>query len=273
MPDACNGVRNGTNFTQACNFNLGALTTRDQEAGRIDIQFNDKNALNLIIKRNVESNPRTDLAFGFETVPYVFQGAGTNFYAVAYNMSPSPSFSNEIRGGYQRSEPFFNEGGVPTDFVFSVNQGQTQTTLANIITNPEGSFRDQGRNTDYWNFEDNANYTRGNHSFRFAVRFNNLQDRCSEFCWCNPITSLLTPRRQPERATLTAALFPGINATDLAAPITCATSWPASSLGPRLRRTWLILPRASVRVLRHDAICAMRTTRSMARISGEFHLI
>ena len=209
--------RNGINFTQACNFNLGALTTRDQEAGRIDIQFNDKNALNLIIKRNVENNPRTDLAFGFQTVPYVFQGAGTNFYAVAYNMSPSPSFSNEIRGGYQRSEPFFNEGGVPTDFVFSVNQTQTQTTLANIITNPEGSFRDQGRNTDYWKFEDNANYTRGNHSFRFGGSLQTYKTVALNFAGVTPNYIIAnTTVANPNEPLLTAALFPGINATDLA---------------------------------------------------------
>ena len=217
LPDACNGVKNGINFTQACNFNLGAVTTRDQEAGRIDIQFNDKNALNLIIKRNVESNPRTDLAFGFQTVPYVFQGAGTNFYAVAYNMSPSPSFSNEIRGGYQRSEPFFNEGGVPTDFVFSVNQGQTQTTLANIITNPEGSFRDQGRNTDYWKFEDNANYTRGNHSFRFGGSLQTYKTVALNFAGVTPNYIIAnTTVANTKEPLLTAALFPGINATDLA---------------------------------------------------------
>ena len=89
LPTSCNGLNNGINFTQVCNFNIGAITTRDQEAGRVDINFNDRNALNLVIKRNVENNPRTDLAFGFNTSPYVFQGAGTNLYSAAYNMSPS----------------------------------------------------------------------------------------------------------------------------------------------------------------------------------------
>lgn len=215
LPDACNGLRNGINFTQVCNFNVGALTTRDQEAGRVDVQFNDRNSLNFIVKRNVEDNPRTDLAFGFNTVPYVFQGAGTNFYALAFNMTPSSNFANEIRGGYQRSEPFFNEGGVPTDFVFSTGQGQSQTALASIITNPEGTFRSQGRNTDYWKFEDNANYTRGNHSFRFGGSLQTYKTVALNFAATTP-NYIFATTANPNTPGLTTGLFTGgINATDL----------------------------------------------------------
>jgi hypothetical protein len=220
LPTACNGTFSGINFTQVCNFNVGALTTRDQEAGRIDIQFDSNNALNLIVKRNVDSNPRTDLAYGFNNVPYVFQGAGTNFYAVAYNMSPTPSFANEIRAGYQRSEPFFSEGGVPTDFVFSANQGPSGTALANIISNPEGTFRSQGRNTDYWNLQDNANYTWNNHSFRFGGQLQAYKTVSLNFGGVTPLYTFSTTANPNTpglvTGTATAGIFPGgINATDL----------------------------------------------------------
>jgi hypothetical protein len=216
IPTACNGNFTGINFTQVCNFNLGALTTRDQEAGRVDIQFNDTNSLNFIVKRNVEDNPRTDLAYGFQTVPFVFQGSGTNFYAAAYNMSPTPSFSNEIRGGYQRSEPFFNEGGVPKDFVFSTNQTPSGTALAGIISNPEGSFRDQGRNTDYWNLQDNANYTRGNHSFRFGGQFQSYKTVALNFAGVTPLFTIAnTGTANSNIPGLVAGNFPGgASATD-----------------------------------------------------------
>ncbi|HSS19925.1 MAG TPA: TonB-dependent receptor [Pyrinomonadaceae bacterium] len=216
LPTACNGVTNGINFTQACNFNVGALTTRDQEAARFDVQFNDRNAFNFVVKRNVESNPRTDLNFGFQTVPYVFQGSGTNFYTAAFNMTPSSRFSNEIRGGYQRSEPFFNEGGVPSDFVFSVNQGPSQVALANIISNPEGTFRSQGRNTDYWKFEDNASYTHGNHSLRFGGSLQTYKAVALNFAGVTP-NYILSTTANPNTPGLTTGLFSGgINATDLA---------------------------------------------------------
>ncbi|MGH9929771.1 MAG: carboxypeptidase regulatory-like domain-containing protein [Pyrinomonadaceae bacterium] len=214
LPTACGGTLNGINFTQVCNFNLGALTIRDQEAGRFDVQFNDRNALNIVIKRNIENNPRTDLAYGFQTVPFVFQGAGTNFYTAAYNMSPTASFSNEIRAGYQRSEPFFNEGGIPTDFVLSTNQTPSGTALAGIISNPEGSFRSQGRNTDYWNLQDNANYTWGNHSLRFGGQLQAYKTVALNFAGTTPLYSFATTSN-PNTPSLGSALFPGtISTTD-----------------------------------------------------------
>jgi hypothetical protein len=216
LPNACNGNSTGINFTQVCNFNVGALTTRDQESGRFDIQFNNTNSLNLIIKRNVENNPRTDIASGFNTVPFVFQGAGTNFYAAAYNMQPTAAFSNEIRGGYQRSEPFFNEGAVPGDFLLSANN-----TIAGIISNPEGSFRSQGRNTDYWNLQDNANYTRSNHSFRFGGQVQAYKTVALNFAGTTPLNSIATTANPNTpgfvAGTATTGIFPGgINTTDLA---------------------------------------------------------
>jgi hypothetical protein len=210
LPAACNGNTTGINFTQVCNFNVGALTTRDQEAGRVDIQFDDTNALNFIVKRNVESNPRTDLAFGFQTKPFVTQPAGTNLYVAAYNMAPSPNFANEIRGGYQRSEPFFKEGGVPSDFVLSTNQTPSGTALAGIISNPEGSFRSQGRNTDYWNLQDNANYTRGNHSFRFGGQFQSYKTVALNFAGVTPFYTIANTATANVNITgLVAGNFPG----------------------------------------------------------------
>ncbi len=216
MPLTGNGNRTGIDFTQVVNFNLGALTTRDNETGRFDIQFNDRTALNLIVKRNIENNPRTDLAFGFQTVPFVFQGAGTNLYIAALNQSPTPSFTNEIRGGYQRSEPFFNEGGVPSDFVFSTNQTPSGTAIAGIISNPEGSFRDQGRNTDYWNLQDNANYTRGNHSFRFGAQFQAFKTVALNFAGTTPLYTIAnTGVANASLPGLIAGNFPGgASATD-----------------------------------------------------------
>jgi hypothetical protein len=216
LPTACGGTANGINFTQVCNFNVGALTTRDQEAGRLDFQFNDTNALNLVVKRNIENNPRTDLAFGFQTVPFVFQGAGTNLYVAAYNMSPSPSFANEIRAGYQRSEPFFNEGGVAPDFNFSTNQTPSGTAVAGIISNPEGSFRSQGRNTDLWNLQDNANYTRGNHSLRFGGQVAAYKTVSLNFAGVTPLYSFSTTTNVNTPGLTTGLFATGINSTDLA---------------------------------------------------------
>ena len=131
-------------------------------------------------------------------------------------MSPRPSFSNEIRAGYQRSEPFFNEGGVASDFVFSTNQTPSGTAIASIISNPEGSFRSQGRNTDLWNLQDNANYTHGNHSIRFGGQVNAYKTVALNFAGVTPLYTFGSTAN-PATPGLTAPLFAtGINSTDLA---------------------------------------------------------
>ncbi|HWS86287.1 MAG TPA: TonB-dependent receptor [Pyrinomonadaceae bacterium] len=215
LPTAANGTTTGTNFTQVLNFNIGTPVTRNAVTGRFDLQFNDRNALNFVYKKNDESNARNDLAYGFQTSPYVFQGGPTTLYVLAYNMTPTSNLTNEIRSGYQRSEPFFFEGGVAKNFVFSTAQTQALNTLASIITNPEGSFRDQGRNTDYWNLQDNATYLWGNHSLRFGGQFQAYKIVAVNFAGTTPAYTFSTANN-PNTPGLTTGMFPGgINATDL----------------------------------------------------------
>ncbi|HWN08363.1 MAG TPA: carboxypeptidase regulatory-like domain-containing protein [Pyrinomonadaceae bacterium] len=215
LPDAGNGTAQGINFTQGINFNVAAPVIRDAQTGRFDVQFNDENAANFVYKRTFDDNARTDLAYSFNTQPYVTQGATTTLYIGAYNWTPSASFSNEVRGGYQFSNPFFLEGGVGQGFVFSNSQTQAGNTVAGLITNPEGSFRSQGRNTSYWNIQDNATYSRGNHSFRFGFNRDAYQIVALNFAATTPVFNF-SSTANPNTPGLTTALFPGgISATDL----------------------------------------------------------
>ena len=96
--------------------------------------------------------------------------------------------------------------GVPTDFVFSNSQSQSNTNLAGIITNPEGSFRDQGRNTSYYNIQDNASYTRGNHSFRFGFNRDGFKIVALNFFGVTPLFTF-SSTGNPNTPGLTTALF------------------------------------------------------------------
>ncbi|HMG73076.1 MAG TPA: TonB-dependent receptor [Pyrinomonadaceae bacterium] len=218
LPTAGNGITTGTNFTQVLNFNVANPVVRDAETGRFDVQVNDRNAFNFVYKRTFENNARTDLNYSFQTTPWAFQGATTPLYIGAYNWTPSASFSNEVRGGYQYSNPFFHEGGVATDFIIGALNVQTQgqNTLAGIITDPEGQFRDQGRNTSYYNIQDNASYTRGNHSLRFGFNRDGYKIVALNKANTTPIYTLATTSN-PNTPGLTTALFNGgISATELA---------------------------------------------------------
>ena len=217
LPTAGNGATTGINFTQVLNFNISTPVVRDAQTGRVDLQVNDKNAFNFVYKRTFDNNARNDLNYAFNTTPLVFQGATTKLYIGAYNWVPTANFSNEVRGGYQYSNPFFHEGGVATDFVIGALGVQTQgaNTLAGLITSPEGQFRSQGRNTSYWNIQDNATYNRGNHSFRFGFNRDAFKIVASNLVNSTPIYTLSTTAN-PNTPGLTTAMFNGgISATDL----------------------------------------------------------
>src|SRR5215204_446332 len=161
LPTTANGVPTGTNYTQTLSLLRSDPLIRNSFTGRFDVDFSDKHSFNAVYRRNNSADARTDIAAGFSPGTFVTQGGPTNFFSAAYRTTISANFSNELRGGFQKSEPFFNESNVPTNFIISTTGGLG-------LTNPEGTFRDQGRNTKYRNIQDNAVYMWGNHSFRFG---------------------------------------------------------------------------------------------------------
>jgi hypothetical protein len=171
MPLTGNGATTGTGYTQVIN---GLLRSdplrRDSWTARVDFDVNDRNSFNAVYRRNNQRDARTDQAAGFSPDAFVFQGGPTNFMALAYRRTFTDAITNEVRGGFQYSEPFFSESNVPSDFILSTAGG-----LA--LTSPQGTFRDQGRNTDYRNIQDNAVWVAGNHSFRFGggAEFYNIE--------------------------------------------------------------------------------------------------
>ena len=159
LPTSGNGITTGNNFTQVVNFNVSNPEERNSYAFRFDYQANDRNVIGFVYKRNNNADARTDIASGFSTTPFVNQGGPTNFFVASYQTTPTNNFSNDLRGGFNISQPFFRESNVPSDFLIG---------SLGIITNPLGSFRSQGRDADYRNIQDNAVYTIGNHSIRFG---------------------------------------------------------------------------------------------------------
>ncbi len=207
LPNAGNGAFTGINFLQALSFQRGNPETRDAVTGRFDIDFNDQNSANFIFKRNTISDARTDIAAGFAPTVFNSQGGPTTLVVGSYRMSPTASLTNEIRAGYQRSEPFFNSTTDPRSLPFLL-------TLP-LITNPEPSFQSQGRNTSYYNIQDNATWTRGNHAFRFGGVGQFYRIEAVNFAGVTPTYALGTTGNTATPG-FNANLFPGgINATDL----------------------------------------------------------
>jgi hypothetical protein len=205
LPTSGNGVRTGTNFLQTVTLNRSNQIQRNQFTTRFDLDINDRNSLNVVYKRNNEANDLPGSSEAFAANSTVAQGGPTNLAVVAYRITPTSRFSNEVRGGFQYSEPFFsNRNSLPSNYFI----GQT------LFSNPESAFEDQGRNTLYRNIQDNAVYSIGNHSLRFGAQAEFYKFESVNNFGTTP-TFNITTTGNVNTPGLTAALLPGITQADL----------------------------------------------------------
>lgn len=165
LPNAGNvaGTSNG-GLSQGFNFNQANNDTRNAFTTRFDVDINDTNSVYFVYKFNDNADDRTDIDNTFNVSPVNTQGGPTESYVLSYVKIFGSNFTNEVRGGYQTSNPFFNEDpNFPTDYVIGG---------LSFTTSPESNFQAQGRNTDLYTVQDNASYTAGNHTMRFGIDFN-----------------------------------------------------------------------------------------------------
>ncbi|MCA1632786.1 MAG: TonB-dependent receptor [Acidobacteria bacterium] len=204
-PEAGNTTVAGDQLnTTGFRFNQAANNDRDAMTLRFDVDANSRHSLNFVFNRNDEFTLRPDQEgnLGFGISPVVSDAAVTNLYVAVWRFTPSANFTNEVRGGWLDSFPTFSRNAAAPSQFFTLTS----------ISNPEVAFLPQGRDTNTYNFQDNAEYLRGNHSFRFGFqgqlfRVNRLND-----AGIVPTLTLGTNANTPQIGTAqftNAALFPG----------------------------------------------------------------
>ncbi|HLL74763.1 MAG TPA: TonB-dependent receptor [Pyrinomonadaceae bacterium] len=140
--------------------------TRNQYTFRFDVDANERNQATLVWSWNKELNLRPDVdTNGYGTQPAVDQTSENRTLALAYRSVFTPNLINEVRGGFFKSVVPFNRLIPRPDFFITPT----------LVTSPETQFLDQGRRTASYNIQDNADYTRGNHSFKFGGVFQFFQ--------------------------------------------------------------------------------------------------
>lgn len=148
-----------TRNTGGYSFNVRNNTNRDQILGKIDYNLNSRHAFAGTYSWNRAVVDRADLMNNFSNVPVVFNASDTKLLSLTHRWSPSATFTNELRGGYNLAPAPFN-----------VEQDFSQPIIAPpaFVSNPTNTFRAQGRVTNTYNLQDNATWVKGRHTFQFG---------------------------------------------------------------------------------------------------------
>jgi hypothetical protein len=184
-------------------FNIRNNRTRDNVLGKIDYVASSKHAFAGTYTWNRDILDRPDLMNNFETVPVVTNDGATKLLSLTHRWSPSATFTNELRGGYNLAPAPFN-----------TSQEFSSPILApTLVSNPLNTFRRQGRNSNTYNYQDNATWVKGRHTFQFGfhsqfIRVESFNDAAITATY-NMGISAANP------ININAAL-PGISAADLA---------------------------------------------------------
>jgi hypothetical protein len=152
----------GLSLSRAQNQSREAYTTR------VDIEANARHSFTFVgaYKKEFLLRPDVDAQQGgvaccFTTIPPGFQDAHTPFLAAAWHWTPSSTLTNEVRAGWQQSNPSFGQTAATVPFYLTIP----------LVNNPETGFDAQGRDTTILNLQDNAVWVRGSHSLRFGGQY------------------------------------------------------------------------------------------------------
>ena len=208
LPTAGTGRLFNGGLSEEFVFNQNNNDTRNSFATRMDADINDRNSIYFVYKYNDNADDRTDIDNTFNVQPESIQGGPTQSYLLSYTSVFGSSFTNEVRGAYNQSNPFFNQSpNFPTDF---------RIGGVPFSSDPQFTFQAQGRKTDQYTFQDNASYTAGKHTMRFGIDFN-AQRIASETNFTQVPVFSITGTGNPLTPGLNADLFPGgISNTDRA---------------------------------------------------------
>ena len=158
--------------TAGYQFNKGNNRTRDNYGFKLDWNATRNHTFAGTWAWNRDIVDRPDIDGSFTTAPTVLNNDAKKLLSVTWRWTPSASLTNELIGGFNLAPAtFINSRNFAMDPVFS---GYT-------FTNPEVTFRDQGRDTNTYNIQDNASWAKGKHFLKFG--YSSQFIRTTPFNW------------------------------------------------------------------------------------------
>ncbi|MBZ5576618.1 MAG: TonB-dependent receptor [Acidobacteriia bacterium] len=154
--------------TSGYRFNAKSNEYRDQFVYKGDYYITQKHSITGTY--NYINNPtdRPDITTSqFYTVtPPVTNSLRNHLLSVALRSTISPTFTNEVRAGFARTHGNFDDNVAYPKFAIS------NTNL--LFSNPVNTFLNQGRDTNTYPVQDNANWIKGKHQIAFGFQFQRI---------------------------------------------------------------------------------------------------
>jgi hypothetical protein len=196
-----NDIGDGLN-TGGYTFNIRNNRTRDNVLGKVDYILSSKHSFAGTYTWNRDIVDRPDLMNNFMTVPNVSNDGATKLLSLTHRWSPSATFTNELRGGYNLAPAPFN-----------TSQEFNEPIIApTLISNPLNTFRRQGRITNTYNIQNNSTWVKSRHTVQFGYQSQYIRVQSFNDAGITATYNMGISAANP--LNINAAL-PGINAGDL----------------------------------------------------------
>jgi hypothetical protein len=199
--------------TAGYRFNQQHLTTRDYFGGRVDMEVSANHHIEAIVTYSRDTDDRPDLDFTSPDRPLVFTSSPVKRAVGAWRWMASPRLQNEVRVGMNLAPVRFDSNFQYGTVRYS---GQAVQLMSGYIQNPDVSFLPQGRNTNTYQFNDNANLSWGNHALQMGASWQKIH--VNPYNYEGTIPTVNLGFSSASTATqLNASMFPGgIASGDLA---------------------------------------------------------
>lgn len=189
--------------TSGFRFNASGNQNRDQLVTRWDYYMTPGHSFTGTLDYAKEVSDRPDIGNFYTVVPPVFNENPNKMIALGWRWTVSPTLTNEVRGGL-----FFGPG------VFNTRNAAPAFLVDGLIfSTPQNRFLKQGRATDTYSLQDNANWVKGKHDFSFG--FTSQFIRVEPFNDGGILPDYTVGISAANTTGFTAANFPGIRAVDV----------------------------------------------------------
>lgn len=165
IPSSGNSLSRGDQLnTTGFSFNARDNTSRDIAFGRLDYYLSTRHALAGSYTNTRENTDRPDLTGFYTQIPTVYNDSTRHFMSASWRWSATPTFTNELRGG-------FNKG--PASFVYRGDLPPALLSSSGLLfTSPLNTTLPESRTFATYTIQDNAHWVKGRHSMSFGFHSN-----------------------------------------------------------------------------------------------------